>query len=230
MCRLITVGSGSSGNTYLLRCGDEVLVLDCGMPFIETKKALNFNIRGIVGAVVTHVHGDHHAYAHEYEAAGIPVWKPYENTDKTTLQASNQMGKFTVQSFGVVHDVPCVGYLIKHPDIGKMIYVSDTEYIKYKFNDLNIILVEMNHSDEYIDRNAAKFAHTKKGHMEKQTTLDFIKANARHNLNHVVLCHLSPDGSNPVEFRDAVKAIVEPWVTVDVAVPGLIVNLDEVPF
>ena len=57
MCRLITVGSGSSGNTYLLQCGDEILVLDAGKPFKEVKKALSFYIRPIVGVVVTHEHG-----------------------------------------------------------------------------------------------------------------------------------------------------------------------------
>ena len=57
MCKLITVGSGSSGNTYLLQCGDEVLVLDAGCEFRKVKIALGFNIRPIVGVVVTHGHG-----------------------------------------------------------------------------------------------------------------------------------------------------------------------------
>lgn len=57
MSRLITINTGSSGNCYLLQCGDEILVLDAGVPFKEVKKALSFYIRPIVGVVVTHGHG-----------------------------------------------------------------------------------------------------------------------------------------------------------------------------
>lgn len=55
--KLITISTGSSGNTYLLKGNDEVLILDAGIPFIEVKKALGFNIRQIKGVVVTHEHG-----------------------------------------------------------------------------------------------------------------------------------------------------------------------------
>lgn len=55
--RLIVCGSSSSGNTYILDSNNECLVLDVGRPFKEVKIALGFNIRQIVGTVVTHEHG-----------------------------------------------------------------------------------------------------------------------------------------------------------------------------
>lgn len=57
MCRLITVGSGSSGNTYILKGEKECLILDAGCEFRKVKIALGFNIRQISGVVVTHEHG-----------------------------------------------------------------------------------------------------------------------------------------------------------------------------
>lgn len=57
MNTLTVVGTGSSGNSYLLTCGNETLILDAGRPFKEVKIALGFNIRQIVGVVVTHEHG-----------------------------------------------------------------------------------------------------------------------------------------------------------------------------
>lgn len=57
MCRLITVGSGSSGNTYILKGEKECLILDAGIEFRRVKIALGFNIRQISGVVVTHEHG-----------------------------------------------------------------------------------------------------------------------------------------------------------------------------
>jgi len=53
----ICLGSGSSGNTYLINTKNETLVLDAGVPFKETKIVLDFNIRRISGVLVTHSHG-----------------------------------------------------------------------------------------------------------------------------------------------------------------------------
>ena len=55
--KLIVVDSGSSGNCHLLQCNDEVLILDAGCSFMRVKKALGFNVRQIVGVIVTHEHG-----------------------------------------------------------------------------------------------------------------------------------------------------------------------------
>lgn len=57
MCQLITIGSGSSGNCYLLNSDDETLVIEAGIPFREVKIALGFNVSQISGVIVTHGHG-----------------------------------------------------------------------------------------------------------------------------------------------------------------------------
>lgn len=225
--KLIVVGSGSSGNSYILTNGKEALTLDCGLPFREIKKALNFQVRQIVGVIATHEHGDHSKYAHEYEEVGIPVLKPYGDKN---LRQTRQLGSFTIRSFEAVHNVPCVGYLIEHEEIGRMIYVTDTEYVPFRFKGLSTMLIEMNYSNEYINRDSIKFRHVLQGHLEKQTTLDCIRANMSENLVHVILCHLSPDGSNEIEFKEAVKGIVPGYVTVDVARPGVEVDVNNVPF
>ena len=50
------IGSGSSGNCYLISTENETLILDCGLPIKDIKKALNYDIRRISGVVVTHSH------------------------------------------------------------------------------------------------------------------------------------------------------------------------------
>ena len=54
--KLKCLGSGSSGNCYLLSTETETLILDCGVPIIEIKKGLNFDLRRVSGVVVTHSH------------------------------------------------------------------------------------------------------------------------------------------------------------------------------
>ena len=224
MSKLHVVDSGSSGNTYLLDCGGEILVIDCGIRFMNVKKMLNFNIRGIVGAVVSHVHGDHSKAIKEYERAGIEVWKPYEDE---TLMQKKQMGKFIIKSFPCIHDVPCVGYLIEQPDNGlKMLYATDTEYVKYTFRGLTAMLIEANYSEEYVNRDEAKFQHVLTGHMSIETASECIKANVNDNLKTVILCHLSKGNSDPGAFKESVKAIVPDGVQVYIATPKLTVELN----
>ena len=57
--KLKVLGSSSSGNCYILESDTEALIIEAGLPFMEVKKALNFNVRKIVGVVVSHSHGDH---------------------------------------------------------------------------------------------------------------------------------------------------------------------------
>lgn len=55
--KLRCLGSGSSGNCYLLTAGNgETLIIDPGVPIKEIKKALNWDISCVVGAVCTHHH------------------------------------------------------------------------------------------------------------------------------------------------------------------------------
>ena len=225
--QLKVIGSGSTGNCYLLTNGKETLIIEAGKRFLEVKKALGFNIRSIKGVIVSHAHSDHNGYAHEYEASGIPVWKPYMTE---SLRGTEWFGGFEVFSFGVVHDVPCCGFLIKHSDIGRMLYVTDTEYVKYTFHNLSTMLIEANYSDEYINKAEAKYKHVVTGHLSLQTCLGCIEANKSDGLNHIILCHLSEGNGDPEGFRSAVKEMAPIGCTVDVAEPGLVVDLSDVPF
>ena len=56
MLKLKVVATGSSGNCYLLKSEHGTLVLDCGVPIRAIKNALNFNILGVKGVLITHSH------------------------------------------------------------------------------------------------------------------------------------------------------------------------------
>ena len=50
------IGSGSSGNSYILNCDNEKLILDVGLPVMKIKQGLDFDLGGIQGVLVTHSH------------------------------------------------------------------------------------------------------------------------------------------------------------------------------
>lgn len=200
------LGSGSSGNCYMLESDSEVLVIEAGVPFMEAKKALDFNISKIVGVVISHSHGDHAKYAGEYEKAGIPLFRPYESNMERQVRT---YGGFVIKSFNLVHDVSCCGFLIQHPEAGNVLYASDTEYIKYRFQNLNHILVECNYSKDLVLEDAANRSHVMTGHIELQTALDFLRANNNPNLRNVILLHMSDRNSDPDEFVAEAEKVVQ---------------------
>ena len=123
MMVLKVLGSGSSGNCYILENENEALILDAGVPVIEVKKALDFNIKKIVGVCVTHCHKDHDGYSKDFEKMGIPVYRPFVSKEvpKRIIDSS-----FTVQPFDCIHDVECYGFYVKHNDIGTLVYATCT--------------------------------------------------------------------------------------------------------
>jgi phosphoribosyl 1,2-cyclic phosphodiesterase len=220
--RLRVIGSGSSGNCYILENEDEALIIDAGVRFLEVKKALRFQVRKIVGVIITHKHGDHAAFAHEYKEAGIPVFQPYESE---SLQQNIRYGGFRIQSWEAVHNVQCVGYLIDHDDLGRMLYVTDTEYVKYRFKGITHFLIEANYSEDLVNKEEAKYLHVLTGHLELQTTIGCIQANQSELTRRIILCHLSRDNADPEAFRTAVEAIAIDGCIVDVATAGMTVEM-----
>lgn len=226
---LKVLGSGSSGNCYLLESDSECLVLESGLSLMEVKKALNFNIRKIVGVIAGHCHSDHAGHTKEYEKTGFKVFKPYECEE--SAEAPIKIGNFTIKAFPLVHDVPCYGFWIHHPEIGKMVYVTDTEYCLMRFKGLNHIICEENYDKSLLgaaDENSEKRAHVLTGHMELQTTLDFIQTNDNAGLRNIILCHLSGNNSDGELFLQKTREVTDKEVYI--ARKGLEISLDLVPF
>lgn len=228
---LKVLGSSSSGNCYILESDTEALIIEAGLPFMEVKKAINFNVRKIVGVICSHRHLDHSKYIAEYENAGIRVWKPYFDNDAGYEIETKYFGKkFTVRDFDLVHDVDCLGFHIQHQDIGSLVYATDTEYIKYRFKNLNHILVEANYSDDLINNEAVNREHVLRGHMSLQTALDFISTNDNPALRNVVLLHLSDKNSDSEQFLQKTKETVKYGADCYIAEKGLEVDLNLCPF
>lgn len=245
--KLKVLGSSSSGNCYLLENETECLVIECGIKFSEVKKALDFNVSKIVGVLVTHEHLDHSKYANEYIKAGIPVGMSQGTMDALNLDSMvlrsgywYAFGGFTVTCFRTEHDcAEPFGFLIEHDEIGKLLFVTDSAYVKPNFKKLSVnhIMVESNYSEEiingYLDAGTidqARVNRTFKTHMSIETCREFVNVNQTANLDSVVLLHLSDGNSNAVEFQRTIQEVVGDAVKVIVADKNITVDLDICPF
>ena len=218
------LGSGSKGNGWVLDDGKEVLIVDCGAPVKEMKIAISFQINRVVGCIVSHCHKDHAGYITQYEGCGLKVYKPYEAIGDIGYA---RFGSFFIQSFPLVHDVPCFGFLILNPNMGRILYATDTEYIRYRFKNLNYVIVEANYANELLDdelEDGTKRTHVLRGHMELQTTKRFLKNNVDENTRAVVLAHLSNENADGNLFISEIESALSPFVAIAIAKKGLVVN------
>ena len=227
------LGSESAGNCYLLETDNEALIVEAGIRLQEIKLALNFDLGKVIGCLISHSHGDHCKYARDYMKAGINVY-----TSKETIAAANLsghrlcllgqqpfwLGQFTIKCFPVPHGVPTLGFLIKHPGAGSILFVTDAAYIPNRFCNLNHILIEANYEDAILtsDRAVGK-------HMSLDTCLKFLRANDTRQVRNIVLLHLSSENSDSKMFAKSVQSIV-PNASVWIAGKGLEVNLSKLPF
>lgn len=240
---LKTVSTGSTGNCYLLIAGSgETLILDCGIPIMEIKKALNWNIKNVVGVLCTHKHLDHSKSLKDFETMGIPICKPYETLLMNQFLSNSY---FTVRTFDLTtidgnwthtnaDGTPCpiYGFLITHKEMGRMLYITDCELIKWRYRDINHVLLGVNYDKNLISGDDAKKNHVVRGHMSIDTACDFVKANASDRLQNVIMCHLSSKNADSDSFIEKMKKVAY-GANVDVAVAGKswdLKNPSECPF
>lgn len=240
--KLKCIATGSTGNCYTLTSDSgETLILDCGIPIKEIKKGLNWDITGVVGAICTHSHQDHSKSVKELTNMGIPVYAPYINSNPMMIGS----WFWRIQAFDLTTvdgrwthtnadrtECPCYGFLITHHEMGKLLYITDTELIKWRFKDINHILLGVNYDKDLVDTDNPKANHVFRGHLSIDTACDFVKANDSDSLQNVIMCHLSSENADKDSFIAKMKNAVN-GANVDVAEQGkswILRKGDECPF
>lgn len=241
--RLDVIGSGSSGNGYILQNDNEALIIECGMALKDTIRVLNNNLKKVVGCLITHSHGDHAGFIKQH-ASLFNVYATKGTLEEKGLGDDNfhyhaismlkefKVGKFMVKSFDTVHDTkePC-GFIISHAEIGNMLFLTDSHHVKYKFNfPLDYILIECNHTDALVDKSVDENIIPKKvgirvkaTHMSLARCINCLKENDLHDTKAIVLIHMSAHNGNAELFLSEIaKATGKP---VYVAKKGLSLEL-----
>ena len=241
--KLVVLGSSSSGNCYVLDAGDEALILEAGIRLNEVKKVLGFNIRKVVGCLITHQHGDHAKYIKGMVEMGFTtlalpeVWTAKEVWGSRSVAIAPgkgyKLGNFKIIPFPAFHDVPCVGYMINHPQSGNIMFLTDSYVCEYKFRNLNHVLIECNYADNALYQ-AIREGRTLPSqrerlltsHMELETCKEYLKSSDLSQVMNIILLHLSKDnGDEPLFVSEIERATGK---EVYAGKRGLTVNLDRI--
>lgn len=226
MIEVKVFGSGSSGNGYCLDDGHSQLMLEAGIKFKRVQKMMNFDFKRVQGLLVTHEHMDHCKYLDQFEKRTnidfyaspgtlIALGKSdYRYHPLPSLKAKI-IGDWKVTPFPVEHDAQePVGYLIETKAGDRLLYVTDTYFVMYRFTGITHMLVEMNYSMDIITRRmlnndliSSVGNRVFSSHFEEQNSLAFIHANMSPALQEVILIHLSDGNSDEAKFKHDVQAL-----------------------
>ena len=225
MITIETLGSSSKGNCYRLLSGGRSLLLECGLPWKEIRRGLNFETTNLDGCLATHAHGDHFRAARDLMRAGVDVFATQETFDQADTRPHHRaipvtpntwmcIGKFWgVRAFDTVHDAPgSVGFLVWDNTNDHVLFITDTAYVRYKFPPVGILMIEANYSESILAANVdagriepARAKRVRQNHMSVERVLDFIKANDMSKCRSIHLLHLSDGNSNADLFKRLVQ-------------------------
>lgn len=188
--------------------------------------------------------GDHKKSCKEILNAGIQIYANDETVENINTisgelmigfpeKKTKDIGSFRVTPFYVPHDrTPNFAFLIKHEECGTLLYATDFSYLPFTFKNLRInhFLIECNHLDDAPDHDSFKYEHSIRGHSSLSTVKEIIRVNKTASLITVTLCHLSEGWGDSEVMQKEIQEAAGDDVLVQVARPGLEVDLNLCPF
>lgn len=239
--KLKVLASGSKGNCYLIQGDNETIILECGIRYKQILEGLDFNLENVVGCLVTHEHKDHSKAIKYLNMDGIDVYASNGTFESLGIEHHRakvieseklfKVGNFTIMPFETKHDAKePLGFLINHKEIGNLLFITDSYYCEYNFNNLNHILVECNYSKNILDENIENGVipvslrnRIVKSHFSLNNVIDFLKSNDLSKVKNLLLIHLSSANSDSDCFiKETAKAT---GLAIDVARKGLEIYL-----
>lgn len=225
MIQFRPLASGSSGNAYHVSDGHTELLIECGINFRDIQKALNFKTSNLAGCLITHEHKDHTKGLKDVLRAGIDVYASQGTIDQEgikhhrlkPIQAKKQfeIGTWKVLPFDVEHDVAePLGFLLMNQEGEKLLFATDTYYVRYKFKGLTHIAVECNYSLDILEENIAAGIVPEimkkrllRSHFSLENVKEFLKANDLSKVQEIHLLHLSNNNSDERRFKSEIQKL-----------------------
>jgi len=245
--KLQVLSSSSSGNCYFFFNQFETLIIEAGVKFREVQKALNYDLSTVVGCLVSHEHGDHMGRVEEFLGAAIPVYCSRGSADRFNFKALRRpktcshgkafhLGNFKILPFRVEHDAAePLGFLISHPETGKILFLTDTCYSEYTFKNLSHLLIEANFDHDMLENNIQlgkvhpfRRERLLRSHMSLETCKELLSANDLSQVRNIVLLHLSSQNADPDYFKSEIEK--HTGKIVSIAAKGLTININKEGF
>ena len=218
--------SGSSGNCYQISDGETSLLLECGIPYKAIQEHTGYRVSSLAGCLISHEHGDHARAVTDMMKTGVDCYMS-AGTANALKVAGHHRAKIisshrpvtietmTVLPFDTQHDCEePLGFLIASKAGDKLLFITDTQYVKYRFTGITTLMIECNYSMEILQRNvrsgllpAALKDRIICSHFGLESVLDFLASTDTTALRETFLIHLSNGNSDAAQFQKAVQQV-----------------------
>lgn len=245
---LSVLGSSSAGNAYLLRSSSgETLLIECGIKKQYLLRALDYDLKHLSGCLLSHEHGDHAREARWVTSSRIPLYCSSGTAEALHLGddpmlrpiASKQavkIGSFSVLPFDIKHDArEPLGFLIEHEEMGRLLFITDSYLLRYRFPRVTHWLIECNYCSDIIDDrlasgaiHPAQYHRTLRSHMSLETCRKTLQASDLSASRQIILIHLSEGNSHAELCRRSIQEATH--IHTLVATPSLSVEVNKTPF
>lgn len=209
--------------------GARQLAIECGLPFAEMRKKLNYRVTGLDGVLISHCHADHaralkkvlqagvdvYALAHTFEEAELEQTAvSLPSADHHNAHAVEPLVPFVIKDhwhvmpFDLRHDVPAIGFIVQS-NLEKLVYITDTSFVPYKFAGLTTIAIEANYSEGFLRESTEGMYRKMRSlhyHMSIERVLLFLSENDLSSVREIHLLHLSDAHSDERMFKSVVEA------------------------
>lgn len=218
MIEIIIHATGSKGNAYSIIDGDKKIMIDPGINFKALQKATDFKLCDYDFVLVSHEHKDHCQAIKQLSKLGLNCLmsdgtaNAIEMQDVyTNIKAEVQIKRksWNILPFETQHDAKePLGFLILSPSGKKILYATDTYYIKYRFTGVNYWMIEANYSEKLLSQNSELPSDTKSrirtSHFEIENLKDFFEKQDVSKTEKIFLIHLSDDNSDQEYFLNSI--------------------------
>ena len=217
------IASGSKGNFYIIEGIKDKILIEAGININKIKKALDYDFSDIKLCLISHEHLDHSKSAiqlSEYvkivtskkTASEIGLIINWESVNDGSVIETEE---FKISSFDTQHDCEePLGFLIESKiERKRILFATDTYYVKYRFDNIDLFMVECNYSEDVLEHNLEEGNIPKmlrnrlsNSHFELYRMLEFLKASNAHDK---LICpiHISEKNINFKLMQEEIKAI-----------------------
>lgn len=225
MIEIVSYASGSTGNLYTVSDGLTTLLIECGLPWKKIQQLLQFKTSGIAGCLVSHCHGDHSKAARDVMKAGIDCYMSKGTMEALDISGHRvkvakareqfSVGTWTVLPFETQHDAAePLGFLLADQDGDKLLFATDTFYVRYRFQGLTHIMVECNYAADILRANVEAGTvpvelknRLLKSHFSLENVKEFLKSNDLSKVREIHLIHLSDGNSDAARFKREIQEL-----------------------
>lgn len=219
-----TFASGSRGNCYSVNDWQTPLLLEAGISFKSIQKRLDFRLSGIAGCLISHEHLDHSKAAKDLLRAGVELYTSAGTAAALGLSGHRlhciralqpfRIGTWRILPFATEHDAKePLGFLLASGG-EKLLFATDTCYIRYTFKGLTHLMLECNHSAASLQANVAAGVVSPvlksrliQSHFSLDNVKEFLGANDLSLVQEIHLLHLSDGNSDAVLFKREIEAL-----------------------